>query len=301
MYFPYLRSKQAELDALLNVKESVYSTTIPIIEPVSLKKIQIDKIIKLAQRNLAFILILNPKIKKHPEYDEIIELVEKGGLSIYNNFYIGYLVDSSLSKIEIEKFISVRPDLKKVLIHQGEFDDLSLLNRINEHIQYNVFIENNVSGSYLTNFNINKILIRDGFEKKSKNADYPAKSFFYDLNNTFKNFGFIGFGDFSVIGNVFSESGGPAQAVAIHLTVNENNNIYIRHFLSDNRIGTKKTPEKFLEALTHSVTYIKVNKISPTSGIKNYMINYDKLHFPGLAKNKEYSIKNHIEVINDSF
>lgn len=31
------------------------------------------------------------------------------------------------------------------------------------------------------------------------------------------------------------------------------------------------------------------------------MINYDKLHFPGLAKNKEYSIKNHIEVINDSF
>ena len=55
---------------------------------------------------------MNPKIKKHPEYDEIIELVEKGGLSIYNNFYIGYLVDSSLSKIEIEKFISVRPDLK---------------------------------------------------------------------------------------------------------------------------------------------------------------------------------------------
>ena len=44
MYFPYLRSKQAELDALLNVKESVYSTTIPIIEPVSLKRFKLIKL-----------------------------------------------------------------------------------------------------------------------------------------------------------------------------------------------------------------------------------------------------------------
>ncbi len=38
MYFPYLRGKQFELEALVNVNPGVYSNTIPILEPISTSK-----------------------------------------------------------------------------------------------------------------------------------------------------------------------------------------------------------------------------------------------------------------------
>lgn len=53
---------------------------------------------------------------------------------------------------------------------------------------------------------------------KEKNADYPPIEEFSDLHITFGEEGMDGFGDFLIVGDDYTEGGGPAYAVAIHLT-----------------------------------------------------------------------------------
>src|SRR3546814_6797061 len=75
---------------------------------------------------------------------------------------------------------------------------------------------------------------------------------FSDLHVTYGDHGMAGFGDFLIVGDVYSEGGGPAYAVAIHLTFidpDKDDVMYIYHFVSD----TKDTPTdpagKFAQAL----------------------------------------------------
>lgn len=69
-----------------------------------------------------------------------------------------------------------------------------------------------------------------------------------------------GFGDFLIVGDDYFESGGPAYAVAIHLTFidpTQDSEMYIYHFKSD-RTSTPTDPAgKFAEALEKLVREVK--------------------------------------------
>src|SRR5690606_33628958 len=95
----------------------------------------------------------------------------------------------------------------------------------------------------------NKVLLIDGFDRKVRNADYPAESFFSDFHFTYVDEGYQGVSDYLTQGDNYSLSGGPAAAVAIHLTIVDDDGVQIRHFISDNRQGNSRTAEKFGEAL----------------------------------------------------
>jgi len=64
------------------------------------------------------------------------------------------------------------------------------------------------------------------------------------------------FGDFLIAGDEFSEGGGPAYAVALHLTLideEEDEDMFVKHYISD-RTNTPDDPAgKFLEALAKVV------------------------------------------------
>src|SRR3546814_16744241 len=82
----------------------------------------------------------------------------------------------------------------------------------------NVFVEDHAKLLYRKHFDQStRILVRDGF-KRQRNADYPAMEEFSDLHVTYGDHGMAGFGDFLIVGDVYSEGGGTAYAVAIHLT-----------------------------------------------------------------------------------
>ena len=115
-----------------------------------------------------------------------------------------------------------------------------------------------------------------------------------------------GFGDFLIVGDDYSEGGGPAYAVAIHLTFidpDKDDAMYIYHFVSK----TKDTPTdpagKFAEALKKLINKLDsgTSNLLETSAVKEFRELYAKGHFPGLGSVKKLSMKHHIETLADYF
>jgi len=154
------------------------------------------------------------------------------------------------------------------------------------NIKRHVFIEGYAQKLYqrhLKNKNTKRILVRDGFKAQKKNAHYPPTDHFSDLHITYPDEGMDGFGDFLIVGDEFKVGGGPAYAVAIHLTyLDEDEDMNIFHFISDQTDSPTDPGGKFLEALYKLVKEIKKPKsqIFKSSACEEYLDFYDKSILP---------------------
>jgi hypothetical protein len=113
-----------------------------------------------------------------------------------------------------------------------------------------------------------------------------------------------GFGDFLIVGDDYTEGGGPAYAVAIHLTfINPEKDevMYIYHFVSD----TKDTPTdpagKFAQALNKLIAKLDTgaSHLVETSSIVEFRKLHHEGHFPGLGQVKKLSLIHHIKTLAD--
>jgi len=123
-----------------------------------------------------------------------------------------------------------------------------------------IFIEGHCGKLYRRKFaEGERVLLRDGFIRRT-NRDHPEIESFSDLHITYIEENVDGFGDFLIVGDDYFESGGPAYAVAIHLTFidpTQDSEMYIYHFKSD-RTSTPTDPAgKFAEALEKLVREVK--------------------------------------------
>lgn len=105
-----------------------------------------------------------------------------------------------------------------------------------------------------------------------------------------------------MVGDAYTEGGGPAYAVAIHLTFidrDKDDVMYIYHFVSD----TKDTPTdpagKFAQALSKLITKLDSGDsgIFEGAAIEEFRGLHAKGHFPGLGYVKKLSMKHHIETL----
>ena len=114
--------------------------------------------------------------------------------------------------------------------------------------------------------------------------------------------GMDGFGDYLIVGDDYSETGGPAYAVAVHLTYLENDDdMFIYHFKSDQTDSPTDPGGKFLEALEKLVKAINNPKslIFKSRACSEYLELFEKQHYPGLGYVKKLSMQHHIELIAD--
>jgi hypothetical protein len=144
-------------------------------------------------------------------------------------------------------------------------------------------------------------LLRDGFQRR-RNRDHPECELFSDLHVTYAEEGMNGFGDFLIVGDDYTESGGPAYAVAIHLTFidpQQDEAMYIYHFVSTRQDTPTDPAGKFAEALAKLVQKLDsgTSKLLETSAVKEFRDLHDKGHFPGLGYVKKLSMKHHIETL----
>ncbi len=308
MYHPYLRGKQNELILLReNAKLLAESNMIPIIEPVKKNLTPLNKAIEsLKKENARFILIINPK---HGDFQNnplpIFENTINTILNDYNNYCIAYIVDAGSSLIDVKSFLDDNIDKSIAFIHNGfpKAKELASLIEEYENINKHIFIDAQSGKLYQKQFkkkDIPRILIRDGF-KKQTNKNYPDKEHFSDLHITYDEEGMNGFGDYLIVGDEYSESGGPAYAIALHLTYfEEDDDMYIRHFISD-RVDTPIDPAgKFLEALGKLVdaTEEEDSLILKSNAYNQYRKFYDDEHFPGLGFAKKLSMQHHLELMS---
>ena len=115
-----------------------------------------------------------------------------------------------------------------------------------------------------------------------------------------------GYGDFLIVGNDYSESGGPAYTVAIHITFIDPDNddaMFIHHFISDRQDTPTDPAGKFAEAVNKLVAEVELpnSHILKTSAINEFIDLHKRGHYPGLGYVKKLSMKHHIETIADYF
>jgi hypothetical protein len=295
MYFPYLRGKQFEFQAVreLAQKRLLYKNDliniIPIFEPVKNDFRQFDQLIT---NNIIFGIIVNPKAVKL-DYS-LIQNYVLNNETYNNNFFVCILVDSS-NQNEVLNYKNIYQNFNKIYIHKKYNHILANnLSIFNDGV-YN-FVTTSIGNIY--NGLNNQVILEDSFDKLDRNADYPLESYFNNYYLTYKQLGYIGISDYLTIGEAYSETGGTPIAVAIHLSILQNKAIYIKHFVSDNTVGRGDVSVKFTQAVTKLANFVIQNNITYTEGIKEFLNWASTNHFPGLGSVKKASMKNHIELMN---
>lgn len=306
MYHPYFRGKQFELITiretapLLAAKEFV-----PIIEPVRESLGGLRKTLQaVSEADGRAIVIVNPYHGDHQEDGTSITDLLRNDYRGRAAINAGILLRSDMSVANVMACYADHADHNPVLVHAGFNTPKDLAAGLAAQMPQmkNVFVEDQDKLLYRRHFNQSHcILVKDGF-KRQRNADYPPVEEFSDLHVTYAHRGMHGFGDFLIVGDVYSEGGGPAYAVAIHLTFIDNDKddvMYIYHFVSD----TKDTPTdpagKFGQALGKLIEKLdsRTSKLLETDAIKEFRSLHAKGHFPGLGYVKKLSMKHHIETL----
>lgn len=309
MYYPYFRGKQYDL---ITIREcaSIMSVQgfVPIIEPV---KEALNGLIRaidsVCDAGGSISLIVNP------QYGDLSEdpssLIELLGDKYEDsaNVIAGVLLTDETDVHQVVNILESVGQRKKLFIHAGFTDPRGLLNLlpVNDDSAH-VFLDGHNGRLYQRNFSdFEKIVVKNGFEKRA-NRLHPAVEFFSDLHVTFEDDGAEGFGDFLIAGDEYSEGGGPAYAVAIHLTFvddEQDDGMYIHHFKSD-RFETPTDPAgKFAEALSKLVIEAQRpgTKVLRTRAVDEFIELHGRGHFPGLGYVKKLSMQHHIEVMADYF
>ena len=111
-----------------------------------------------------------------------------------------------------------------------------------------------------------------------------------------------GFGDFLIVGEEYREAGGPAHAVAIHLTnLNKEDDMFVMHFVSE-RAGSPVDPAgKFQEAIEKLVAELdrQGTLLFRSDACNEYRDLFERSHFPGLGYAKKLSMQHHLELLAD--
>lgn len=308
MYYPYVRGKQFELITIREMASLLAENNfVPVIEPVREALGGLQKTLKaVCDAGGRAIVIVNPYHGDHQEDGTSITGLLQQGFIGTDNIAAGILLRSDMSVEDVMACYDHHADHHPVLVHAGFTAPKALAAELTDDMAglTNVFVDDHAKLLYRKHFDQStRILVRDGF-KRQRNADYPAMEEFSDLHVTYGDLGMAGFGDFLIVGDVYSEGGGPAYAVAIHLTFidpDKDDVMYIYHFVSD----TKDTPTdpagKFAQALAKLIKKLDsgTSKLLETEAIKEFRKLHERGHFPGLGYVKKLSMKHHIETLAD--
>ena len=306
MYHPYFRGKQFELITIRETAQLLaQSGFVPIIEPVKESLGGLEKTLKaICDAGGKAIVIVNPYHGDHREDGiPISQLLQQGYLG-NDAIAAGILLRSDMTLGEATACYDKHEDHNPTIVHAGFTEPKALAEYLGGGMvsSCNVFVEDHAKLLYRKHFEgSTRILVRDGF-KRLRNADYPALEEFSELNVTYGELGMAGFGDFLIVGDSYTEGGGPAYAVAIHLTFidpNKDDVMYIYHFVSDTNYTPTDPAGKFAQALNKLIKKLDsgTSHLRDTSAVKEFRELHAKGHFPGLGYVKKLSMKHHIETL----
>lgn len=312
MYYPYLRGKQFELLALRELKKTGVlpdcSNICPIIEPLKedLSSIQ-TTLADLIGYGISFALILNPC---RGEF-----VADKGKFARWAIKYVGenskcipaFLVDQDTSFVKKILGSSALDNVMLVAQEEADFDELKDLLDSGK-VKYVVSPESRTLFRKLKHQyrKIKIIRLDDKFPPVKRNSDYrdTMKSKnedqpFSEEHLFYKDDGFAGFSDYTLITKELSDGGALPYVVAIHLTyIGKEDEIRVHHFLSDsNSNGRENIQKKFAEAAQKVDEFFANHKVRTSS--VNVLVNYMKDgHYPGLGSLKKLSILHHIQLVD---
>ncbi len=308
MYHPYFRGKQYELITIREMAGLMAASQfVPIIEPVKESLGGLERTLKaVCDAGGRAVVIVNPHHGDLAEDGEGIAALLNGAFRECAEIEVGILLKEDTSVAEVQACLGRHADATIAFVHAGFTDSTSLLAALGERARQgrHLFVDPPSGKLYRRHFSgANRVLLKDGFNKR-RNADHPPVEPFSDLHVTYAEEGMNGFGDYLIVGDEYSESGGPAYAVAIHLTFidpDKDDQMFIYHFKSIRKDTPTDPAGKFAEALDAMMKKLAEPgcKIFESSAVTEFRELHAKRHFPGLGYVKKLSMKHHIETLAD--
>lgn len=317
MYFPYLRGRQNELLCLRELLDAgkLSSKIIPIIEPVKFSSTLFSTLTKFIEMGHQVIVIRNPEVGSfRKESGDMIKNIEKesdekkkekirktleGYKEVWNNPQIqkAYLVDDDVISMVREKKLDAK-DVVMINIKKGNY---RYYEEYGEEIigKYTVVPK---GGDFEDIIEDDIIILEDSYGKAKRNIDYIENpdELFSRNHIVYKKRGFVGFSDFSMVGNDFDESGFAPLAIAIHIMYFGNRDeLKIHHFVSESNESISDPARKFEEAMNKLVNWENFDIIPKTIGLDNLIECYNIGKFPGLGVIKKYSLMHHIQMMGE--
>lgn len=309
MYHPYFRGKQFELITIREMAELMARAGfVPIIEPVKEALKGLEKTLQtICGADGRAIVIVNPYYGDHQEDGASITNLLQTRYNGNDAISAGILLLSDMTLAQATATYEAHKDHNPTFVHAGFTSQKALAEYLGGDLpaSQHVFIERHANTLYRKHFNGGtRILVHDGF-KRLKNAEYAKIPFeeFSELHLTYRSdLNMTGFGDFLIVGDSYSDSGGPAYAVAIHLTFidpDKDDVMYIYHFVSTTNDTPTDPAGKFAQALKKLIDKLDTgdSKLLETDAIKEFRDLHAKGHFPGLGYVKKLSMKHHIETL----
>jgi hypothetical protein len=310
MYFPYFRGRQYELLALKELAKGglLGKSVIPVVEPV-----------KLVRKDERFVI----PYKMITTFDIMVQafIESKHPIAFIYNPTVGDLAAIPAAISSLYTYLSVNEIIPAVIINDSTSNCITELeaNNVAKDAILTVFDNRDLLTVYSNEFNSinprytlfpderqirravkqNKVLFEDKFNKQQKNADYPEDEFFSEDHLYFTDEGYIGFGDYSIIGKEYSEGGWAPYAVAIHVVYfADDNTLRIRHFTSDSNDDASDVAGKFSEAVTKLADWYNAGQQRQLTSALSTLINYSETgYYPGLPTIKKLSIMHHLELM----
>jgi hypothetical protein len=304
MYLPVLRGKRFELAALRELSDSLadWGVVVPIIEPVKRGGLSLA-LNELVDNGVCFALIVNPKVGEFTERTRTIEteFVEEY-LDEYDNYYPALYVDSGSTSRQVSDF-SARYDIPVLFFISGTPHPQTLQSIIDAEPPIVALRDRRVPidvAERLSGEGVALAKITDPFNRQIRNADYLDREFFSDahlqVDDTFQHFG-----DYSIVGDAYTEGGGAAFTVALHHVIAalpESQRLDVLHYKSDPSDTTADVGGKFLQALGRLVEGQEgCDEINETQALEKYRELLQEEHFPGLGFAKKLGLMQHFEVI----
>lgn len=286
MYFPYLRGRQFELVALRELLELnlISDKIIPVVEPVKDTPSLLKTLQTYVTRNRNLFLIQNPKVGS---YEGTTEISSENSENIINTYFLDNSNKNNVPNNVEQAIILEKPDCLDAYFEKYEKANCKFT-FISPYKELEREIENN------------RIMVANRFNSKEKNADYTNETdeFFSSDHLYYEKEGYIGFSDYSVIGDKYTEGGFAPYAVAIHIVYfDDKQRLRVRHFVSNSNLDYTNTPGKLKEALDKLIEWNQKCKYN-TYGIKQFEEMHSSGKYPGLGSIKKLSIMHHIELMN---
>ena len=251
---------------------------------------------------MPFLFICNPR---HGEFvgnaERLASEIVTQGLNDYENWIPALYVDRHATLQALEAFMETYDAHQLALVYYGK-PELTVCSRIaaaDDNIAHYVFRRGRVESDYMQSTPDRKrVLIVDSFQRQARNADYLGRELFTDLNTRAGNQNDMDFGDFSIVGDHYTDTGGPAHAVALHhIHVGANSSLMVSHFISD-RTDTAVDPGgKTIEAVVHLTEALNDLQPNNTRACNDYRTMRENQQYRGLGYMKRIAIKHHLEVM----
>lgn len=301
MYYPILKAKRHELNTLYDLSSRLSAIKYrPVIEPVnnSAREV-IDAVEQLHKHSVIPLVVINPSqgYFSSASSANVFGQLQSNAKSA-NKFTPCIKVRDSSDSASLS-LLAKYPGAAVYLESDAVMSSVALLNTAS----FVLLNQQKVDSDVVDKLN-RVVLYADSFAKKKRNADYSASSFYSNLHISYKKrTNAIGFGDFTVMAEEYSESGGPAYVVAIHASHIDALlpcSMQVKHFLSTTG-GTLPTNPggKYLEALDKLIKFDAMNPgvFDNTLGMNEFKASHAAGHYPGLGIVKEMSMKHHIESV----